>query len=82
MTKHILAIGHNDHVQVNPDYCPHKNTTNIMTGRRWAIAGDVTDDERIITQCLDCGYVKRQDGTWGAHLLDDDIRDKTKKIPY
>jgi hypothetical protein len=75
--KRMMMIERNGIRRVDPRYCPHERTVQIMTGHRWAIAGDVTDDERVVTQCLDCGRVLREDGTWGDRLLD-----KSKEIPF
>ncbi len=55
--KQILMINRNGETQVNPEACKHENTTQFSAGHRWAIAGDVTDDIRILIQCLDCGEI-------------------------
>jgi uncharacterized protein with PIN domain len=78
MTKHILAIGHNDHIRVNPDYCPHENVVTVQTGRQYTIAGEATDNLRTFCQCLDCGQVQWDDGTWHEHQQEF----STKRIPF
>jgi len=42
MTKHIIAIGNNDHIKVNPDYCPHLNVVRVDTGGMYTFAGEAT----------------------------------------
>jgi uncharacterized protein with PIN domain len=78
MTKHILAIGHNDRVRVNPDYCPHENVVTVQTGYQYTIAGEATDNMRTFTQCLDCGYVQWDNGTW--HKRQQELG--TRQIPF
>jgi len=70
MEKYVLETGkYIEHIPKGMRHdikdCPHAHTTKIMTGHRWYIAGDIADDERVIVQCLDCGRVLRDDGTWG-----------------
>ena len=65
--KQILAIHRNGKIKVNPNLCTHDHTVTIETGHRWAIAGDVTDNEECYDQCLSCGWVLQDDGTWGPH---------------
>jgi uncharacterized protein with PIN domain len=78
MTKHILAIGHNEHVRVNPDYCHHENVVTVQTGHQYTIAGEATDNLRTFVQCLDCGQVQWDDGTWHEHQQEF----RTKQIPF
>ena len=67
MVKRVMMIHANGKTKVNPEACRHDRPVTIRTGHRWAIAGDVTDNEECYDQCLLCGWVLQDDGTWGPH---------------
>jgi hypothetical protein len=76
--KHILMIERNGIRQVNPHFCPHEHTVIIKTGHVFTFAGEHADDEDTYSQCLDCGWVMRDDRTWGMGLKVED----EKEIPF
>jgi hypothetical protein len=76
--KTILAIHTNGRTTVNPQACQHERTVLIQTGHQYTIAGEATDDIEAYSQCLDCGWVLRGDGSWGP--VQDEI--ETSEIPY
>ena len=63
--KHILAIHTNGKTRINPQDCPHEHVVTIHAGHQYTIAGEATDDVESYSQCLDCGFVLREDRTWG-----------------
>jgi hypothetical protein len=65
MTKHILAIGHGDRIEVNPELCKHEQTVIIKTGKQWTVLGEAADDMDTFEQCLLCAWVMQGDRTWG-----------------
>jgi hypothetical protein len=66
--RRILMISVNGKVKVNPKLCKHENVVNIHEGHEYTILGERDDNMASYAQCLDCGAVKRDDGTWGPNL--------------
>jgi hypothetical protein len=60
----------NGKVRIDPQFCDHADTVHIKTGHRWAIAGDVSDNLDDFEQCLTCGAVRQDDGSWAMHHPD------------
>jgi hypothetical protein len=58
--------------RVDPAFCDHSTTVIIDTGHVYTFAGEYDDDLRQVTQCLLCGHVLRDDGTWAATLGPDE----------
>ena len=69
MKKRIVAIGRQnptfDQLIVDPDFCPHLNTVTQMPN----------NGDEPYTECLDCGYIHRDDQTWGPAELPEDDQD-------
>ena len=63
MSKRIVMIHTPERTIIDPGLCPHLNTVIQMP-----------DDGEPYSQCLDCGWVYREDYTWGPKELptDDD----------
>lgn len=55
-------------LRVDPKFCPHEHTVFIRAGGFYTISGEADDNCESYAQCLDCGAVKRDDGTWGMTL--------------
>lgn len=63
--KRVVLLQTTDRREIDPDFCPHLNT----------VMNTVGNDDEPYTQCLDCGWVYRDDYTWGPAELpecDDD----------
>ena len=67
MEKHIMAIHVNGRTEINPQVCKHERVVTIRTGHRYTVMGEAHDDCECYAQCLDCGWVLREDRTWGPH---------------
>jgi len=63
-----VMINCNGTLTIDPHFCPHEHTVFIQTGHRYTIAGEITDDLDNYEQCLDCGWVLRDDRTWGPNF--------------
>ena len=77
-TRRVLMISVNGKVTVNPELCKHENVVTIHEGHEYTVYGEREDNLRSYCQCLDCGYVKRDDGTWSKTLK----LDNEKEIPF
>ena len=77
-TRRVLMISVNGKVTVNPELCKHENVDVMTTGHRWYNGFDVSDDLETVVQCHDCGWVLRDDNTWGPTLKVED----EKEIPF
>ena len=76
MAKRVLAFDSHG-LRIDPEFCTHEHTVFIQTGHRYTIAGEVTDDLESYEQCLDCGWVLRDDRTWGPNF-----NIESDEIPY
>jgi Zn ribbon nucleic-acid-binding protein len=63
--KRIVLLDTGRERYIDSDFCPHLNTVTQMPNN-----GDEPFDE-----CLDCGFVYRDDQTWGPAELPEDDRD-------
>lgn len=61
--KWVVLVDNGHERTIDSDFCPHLNTM-------W----QKTEDECFL-QCLDCGFVERDDGSWGPEELPEDNRD-------
>jgi hypothetical protein len=82
MAKRIVAIGRQgkgfDELIVDPDFCPHESVVTVETGHQYTFAGEATDNMETFVQCLDCGHVQWDNGSWHAHQQDFN----TNRIPF
>ena len=67
--KRVLMISTLGRVKIAPEFCDHSRTVTIHEGHEYTVYGEREDNLRSYCQCLDCGYVKRDDG--GEDDLDD-----------
>ena len=76
--RRVLMISVNGRVKIDPAFCDHHNAVNIHEGHEYTVCGERDDNMVSYAQCLDCGAVKRDDGTWGMTLKVED----EKEIPF
>lgn len=72
MTKRLVMLDRNGIRRVDPAFCDHSQTVTYDTGHVYTFAGEYDDDLQMVTQCLLCGHVLRDDGTWAATLGPDE----------
>jgi len=73
--KRVMMISVTGRVKIAPEFCDHSNAVTIHEGHEYTIYGERDDNIRCYAQCLDCGWVKRDDGTWGPTLKCDDEKE-------
>ena len=66
--KRIMLINNGKCLKIDPHFCLHEHTVFIQTGYQYTIAGEATDDMESYEQCLNCGWVLRDDRTWGPNF--------------
>jgi len=62
-TKRVVLVDNGRERFIDSDFCPHLNTVMQMT------------EDEMYLQCLDCGFVEREDGSWGPEELPEDDQD-------
>ena len=72
MTKRVVMINNGKQTIIDPDFCPHLNVMQMITGSRRFDGYEVDDDEALISVCLDCGKI----------LYDESYHPDEDKIPY
>lgn len=73
--KRIMMISVTGKVKIAPEFCEHSMVVDIHEGHEYTIYGEHEDNTRSYAQCLICGAVKRDDGTWGETLKCDDEKE-------
>ena len=68
MPKHLVMTETFGIRRVDPHFCPHERTVFVQDGSVYTVAGEYDDNLDSYAQCLDCGWVKRDDGGWGPVL--------------
>lgn len=76
MTKRVVMTETFGIRRIDPHFCDHEHTVFIQAGHVYTVAGEYDDDLESYEQCLMCGAVKRDDGTWGSTLSTDEHKDK------
>lgn len=70
--KRVMMISVTGKVKIAPEFCEHTRTAIIKAGYEYTILGERDDNTECYEQCIDCGYVLRDDNTWGPTLKCDD----------
>lgn len=68
--KRVVMTNSNGKVRIDPDFCTHENAVVVSTGHVYTFAGEYDDNIRAFRQCLTCGQVEWDDGTWHDRLED------------
>lgn len=60
-----------DCARVDPAHCRHENTVFVQTGHMYTFLGEYTDNLNSYEQCLNCGWVRKENEDWGPCLTNE-----------